>query len=409
MMKEDYTKVLNTVDEMRDEIVEFAKQLFSVPSISGTPLEKDAVDVCARKMREVGLKTKMVGAPGENPNVIGKLKDGRGGLGFNSHVDVVPVEPRSAWIVDPFGAEIRDGKIYARGSADCKGGEVCAIMAVKVLSEAGIKLNGNLQVAAVIDEEIGGARGMGYVVKQGNEYTPDISIQGDPANGLDTYTSAHKSSVELEIATKGKQFHAGSAHKGGVNAVLRMSRIIQAMNDQFGKRLPNRPHKLFPEGPTMAAGTTIRGGIDQWMVPDSCTATFIAGVIPYKHTQEDVLNAVNSIISDLKKEDPLMDAKITRIHFKTGDDVPEDAPVAKLLKKSAFEAIGMNPRAWGVPFCGMSTYLSNIAKIPTIIYGCGTTEFNGTHAPNEWIYVDDLIKITKTYCLAAINYLGYQT
>lgn len=407
--KKDYAKVLKTVDAMRSGIVEFAQELFRAPSITETPGEKEAAEICARKMREHGLLVEFIEAEKDRPNVIGKLRDEEGGLGFSSHIDVVPVEPKEAWIADPFGAEIRENKIYARGAADCKGGMVCAIMAVEALEKAGIRLKGNLQLAAVIDEEVGGKKGMGYVVKQGKIFTPKYCIQGDPANGLDTYTAAHKSTVEIEIATKGKQFHAGSAHKGGISAVLKMTKIIQAMNDQFAKRLPKKPHKLFPEGPTMAAGTTIEGGVNQWMVPDHCTATFIGGVIPYQHTKEDVLNAVESIINDLKREDPELKAEITRFFFKTGDDVPEDEKIVKVLRRAALDALGVEPKPWGVPFCGMSTYLSNIAKIPTIVYGCGSTEFNNTHAPNEWIYVDDLVKVTKVYCLAAMSYLGYET
>ncbi len=409
MVNEDYARVLKTVDEMQDEIVGFAQELFRVPSITKTPAEKEAVEVCARKMREVGLKVTLCGMPGDFPNAIGKLKDEKGGLGFNSHIDAVPVEPISAWKYDPFGAEIHDGKIWARASADCKGGEVCAIMAMKVLKEAGIKLKGNVQIAAVVDEELGGKRGMGYVVDQKNVYTPNISIQGDPANGLDTYTAAHKSPAEIEITTKGKQFHAGAAHKGGINAIQKMCKIILAVNDQFKSRLPPAHHKLYPEGATIAAGTTIQGGIDQWMVPDACTATFISGVIPYQNTEQHVYDALVAIINDLKKDDPQIDATVKIKHWKTGDDVPDDAPVAMLVKKSAQEAIGITPHAYGVPFCGMSSYLSNVAKIPTVIYGCGSTVWNGTHAPNEWIAVDDLFKYTKTYCFAAMNYLGYTT
>jgi len=408
MSKKDYAKVLKTVDAMRSEIVEFAQELFRAPSITGTPGEKEAAEVCARKMQEHGLLVEMVEAEKDRPNVIGKLRDEEGGLGLNSHIDVVPIEPREAWIADPFGAEIRGDKIYARGAADCKGGMVCAIMAVKALEKAGIRLKGNLQLAAVIDEEVGGKKGMGYVVQQG-KFTPESAIQGDPANGLDTFTVAHKSACDMAITTIGKQFHAGSVHRGGINAIIKMAKIILALNDKFAKRLPQKTHELFPEGPQIAAGTTIKGGTAINVIPDSCALTFRCMVIPYQHTKEDLLNAVESIIDDLKREDPELKVETTRFDFYTGDNVPEDERIVKVLRKAAVEAIGVEPKPWGVPFIGMSTYLNNIAKIPTIVYGCGSTEFNNTHAPNEWIYVDDLTKVTKVYCLVAMNYLGYET
>ncbi len=402
-------KIQNTVDGMRDEIVKFAQELFRFPSITYTPAEKTVVEFCAKKMREVGLKVEMSEGEKDRPNAVAKLTDERGGIGFNSHLDVVPIEPREAWISDPFSAEIRDGKIYARGSCDCKGGMVCAIMAVKAMAKAGIKLKGNLQIAAVIDDELEGVQGMGHVLKQSGMYTPTIAIQGDPANGLDTYTAAHKSNVRMEIRTEGKQFHAGSAHKGGLNAILKMGTVLKAINDQLPRRLAPGTHKLFPEGPTIAAGTTIKGGIDPWVVPSSCTATVVGGVIPYLHTKEDVRNGVESIIRELQAQDPQLKAEITQLEFLTGDDVPESEEVVKVIKTAAKQVIGIEPRPWGVPFCGMSTYLNNYSKIPTIVYGCGSTEFNNTHAPNEWIYVEDLMKITKVYCAAAMNYLGFES
>ncbi len=406
-MREEYSRVLNVVDEMREEIIEFAQEFFRIPSITLTPGEKDAAEFCAKKMRELGLHVRMAEAEKGRPNVVGRLKEEPGGLGFNNHIDVIQIEPRSAWTSDPFAAQLHDGKILARGSADCKGGMACALMAVQALKRAGVELKGNLQLAAVIDEEVGGRKGMGFVVDQKDLFTPECSIQGDPANGLDTFTVAHKSRCMLSITTRGKQFHAGSPHAGGVNAVLHMSKLVVALHEQFGRKLPSAPHRLFPEGPNIAVATTIKGGVSMGSVPDACTATFRANVIPYRHSKEDVLNAVNSIIADLTREDPKFKAEVDVLEWKVGDDIPEDSPVAQLLRRSASEAIGINPRPWGVPACGMSSFLNN-ANVPTVVYGCGSTDFNNTHAPNEWIHADDLIKVTKVYCFAAMNYLGYR-
>src|SRR5207302_10904409 len=81
-------------------------------------------------------------------------------------LDVVPVDP-AAWTHEPFGAELVDGRIYGRGTADMKGGIAAAIEALATVHRAGAEPPCDVVFHLVADEEVGGALGAGTLLKEG--------------------------------------------------------------------------------------------------------------------------------------------------------------------------------------------------------------------------------------------------
>src|SRR5205085_3315363 len=86
-------------------------------------------------------------------------------LHFNGHYDVVPAE--SGWSVDPFGGELRDGRIYGRGTCDQKAGIAASIYAVEAIRRAGVSLAGTIEQSATADEESGGFAGVAHLCDTG--------------------------------------------------------------------------------------------------------------------------------------------------------------------------------------------------------------------------------------------------
>ena len=84
---------------------------------------------------------------------------------LNGHMDVVP--PGEDWTVDPFGAEIKDHKIYGRGSSDMKSGIASMMAAMIGQKRSGIPFHGEIVFIAVCDEETGSEYGTVYLLKQG--------------------------------------------------------------------------------------------------------------------------------------------------------------------------------------------------------------------------------------------------
>lgn len=108
---------------------------------------KEALEFMLRLGEKDGFIPKNVG------NLAGHLEFGEGEelLGILCHVDVVP--EGDGWSSDPFGAEIRDGKIYARGAIDDKGPTIAAYYAMKIVKELGLPLDKRVRMIIGTDEE----------------------------------------------------------------------------------------------------------------------------------------------------------------------------------------------------------------------------------------------------------------
>ena len=141
-------KVIDFINVNRDRYLDELKALLAIPSISALP--EHAGDVrrcaewCADEMRRIGLQNvRLIETPG-NPVVYGDWLGAPGAptILFYGHYDVQPVDPLNLWESPPFEATIRDGEIYARGSADDKGQVFMHLKAI----EAHLKQSGRLPV-----------------------------------------------------------------------------------------------------------------------------------------------------------------------------------------------------------------------------------------------------------------------
>ena len=150
------------LDAHRAEIVETTQALLQIPSVEGeaapgAPFGMEtvrALDYALEVAAKFGLTTKNVdgyaahaewtapGVPAEAP-IVGVL----------AHVDVVP--PGSGWSHPPFGAEIADGKIYARGALDDKGPAMAGLWAILALKECGVPLSRRIRLILGANEESG--------------------------------------------------------------------------------------------------------------------------------------------------------------------------------------------------------------------------------------------------------------
>lgn len=406
--KEARAKVMQVVDEMNDEIVSFAQELFRIPSFTNSPEEKIAIDCVKKKWDELGLKTEYVADPGQEhrPNLIAHTPGNwKHELGFSGHVDVVSVEPIDEWIVPPFSADIVDGTIIARGSADCKGGIVCYTFLPEIFRRAGIKLKGGITMCAIVDEEVGSYHGMRTVISSGR-FKPDACIQGDPSGGAASYTIAHKGSLQFQLKCYGQQFHAAFPKKG-INATMKLFGVMKALEEQLGERLPKMEHPLFPEGNLIVLGTTFHAGTNELTIPDYAETTVRYNFLP-GYTHEQVAGAVQSILDDMMAADPQLRVEFEEKVWNPGDNTPADHPVVTTVVKNVEEVCGFTPHAWGFPSGSMTAFTCSYGKIPNIVWGCGSSEQNHTHCPNEFITLAELIYVTKVYALSAMDFLGYE-
>ncbi|HWJ03671.1 MAG TPA: dipeptidase PepV [Verrucomicrobiae bacterium] len=163
-----------------EEMISSLRELISIPSVRdnsvrtpGAPFGKevaDALDWYLAKARDMGFKVKNV------DGYAGHVEYGAGEelLGILVHLDVVP--PGTGWDSEPFGGEIKDGKLYGRGVMDNKGPAVMALYALKVIKESGVKINKRIRIIAGCDEE-SGMECMDYYFK--HEEMPKLGFTPD--------------------------------------------------------------------------------------------------------------------------------------------------------------------------------------------------------------------------------------
>jgi acetylornithine deacetylase len=153
-----------------DDAVGFLADLVRIPSLLGE--EEPAQQLVEARLRRLGFEVESVVPDperlSERPDsgiplmsyegrrsLVGTMGEGGSSLLFNGHVDVVSAEPLDRWTKEPFGAEVADGRLYGRGSADMKGGVAAMLLGVEAALSAG-PLPGRIVYQSVIEEECGG-------------------------------------------------------------------------------------------------------------------------------------------------------------------------------------------------------------------------------------------------------------
>ena len=128
------------IADRRDDLIALTQELIRIPTLN--PPGDNYLEICEyldRRLSASGFDTQLIrafGAPGDSDkyprwNIVARRDGTRSGecVHFNSHIDVVDVG--KGWTTDPFGGELKDGKIYGRGACDMKGGLAASIIAAE--------------------------------------------------------------------------------------------------------------------------------------------------------------------------------------------------------------------------------------------------------------------------------------
>jgi acetylornithine deacetylase/succinyl-diaminopimelate desuccinylase-like protein len=225
-----------------DELVDFLR----IPSVSAKTEHRSdmrrAADWLVERMLEAGLQTAEVLPTGGHPVVLGEWRGAPGAptLLIYGHYDVQPPEPLDEWTSPPFEPEVRDGKLFARGSVDDKGQLYLHLKAV----EAHIAVNGRLPVNVVFliegEEEVGSPHLPEFLVQHRERLACDavlISDTGMFAPGLPSITVGLRGLAYMEIRVQGARsdLHSGSYGGAVVNPALALANILAALKDEDGR------------------------------------------------------------------------------------------------------------------------------------------------------------------------------
>lgn len=405
--KEARSKVLAAVDDLRDEIIQFTQQVVQIRSICSED-QKNVTDFVAEKFRSLGFETSLIEDVKTKINVAGHMKGTGGGksLGYYSHHETMPIEEPSEWKHDPLGAEIEDGKIYGVGSSDCKAGIACAVGMVQAFQKVGVQLKGDLTLVSCMGEVTSEEVGMKSVVKSGH-FNVTAAVQGDPTpseKGVDSITTNHFGLLVLEVVIHGKPGHALFLGYG-VNSILKLPEVLEALSKI---EIPHEPYKMYPHHPFIYLDHVTAGGATGF-TPVKSSIIVRVHLLP-RQTKEDGLKAILASLNRLKKEDPELDVEVRELAWRGGDEVGDWEKSQELLgviQNVAVELRGKKMTPVCMPAPAMAHYVVK-AGIPTIVWGPGAGLSSDAHRSNEWVGIEDIIEVTKAYCLIAMDYMGFE-
>lgn len=212
------TNLLALAQGACERILALAQRLVRTPSLTGDEGEVAAlVEGAMRALRYDDVRVDEVG------NVFGRLAGGGGrSVLLHAHMDVVSPGDPDRWQRPPYAGEVADGYLWGRGASDTKASLAAQIMAVGLLREAGITPPGDVYVAAVVGEEIGGF-GTRHMLRS---WRPDVAVIGEPSGN--TLRRGHRGRFEFLVTFHGRSAHA-SAPDRGLNPHYSMARFLLAL------------------------------------------------------------------------------------------------------------------------------------------------------------------------------------
>jgi acetylornithine deacetylase/succinyl-diaminopimelate desuccinylase-like protein len=428
--------VIDFINTHRDRYVEELKQYLAIPSISALPQHADDVKRCAQwtadEMRRIGMQNvELIETPGF-PVVYGDWLGAEGAptILFYGHYDVQPVDPIELWESPPFEATVRDGEIYARGSADDKGQVFMHFKAI----EAHLKQNGrlpcNIKVILEGEEEVGSANLDNFVKDHKDKLSADVVVISDSPmfdRGIPSICYGLRGLVYFQLDLRGTKsdLHSGSFGGAVANPAFQLANILSQMKDRSGrvkipgfyddvrelreeereqwKRLPFNEKRYAKElGAPKLWGETGYSTLERvWARPTfevngilsgftgEGAKTVIPAVAMAKVSMRLVPNQDPDKIAKLfedyvhKVAPKSVEVKVTRMHggkpWMTDFDNKYVQAAGRAIEKGFGKEPVFNREGGSIPV--VATF-SEILGLPSVLFGVGLPDENA-HAPNE--------------------------
>lgn len=415
--------IARTVNDLRPALTAFLQELVRSPSLPNR--EGPVQAIIAAKLGGLGLEVETITtcfdqlaghpafdddgfSPDSRVNVVARgpgsgAKNGHGSLLLNGHVDVVSPGDPALWDDDPWSGQMREGRIFGRGSCDMKAGVTAGIFAIEVLQQLGYRPAHDLLFSSVIGEESGGVGALTTIV---HGVRADAVVVLEPTNGAICPVQA--GALTFRLTVQGRSAH-GAMKSEGVSAITKFLPLFQAIEALDLRRHRDYTNTIYSNPANIAPISigTVRGGEWHSTVPEAVVVEGRCGVFPGENPAQ-VRALLAATIAEAAEADPWLVAHPPRLEWFEGQfescATPVDHPLITALAGAHRQVHGDEPAIEGVPYGADLRLFVNHAQMPGVLYGPGDVRL--AHAANESVGVAEVEDAVKTIAGMVVAWCG---
>ncbi|MFN3207807.1 MAG: acetylornithine deacetylase/succinyl-diaminopimelate desuccinylase family protein [Roseovarius sp.] len=421
MSDRQIAELLAEVTARREDLVALTQALIRIPTLNPPGSRyREICELLDRRLSQAGFLTELVraeGAVGDSDryprwNIVARREGSAPGqcVHFNSHIDVVEVG--HGWSVDPFGGEVKDGRVYGRGACDMKGGLAASIVAAETFMAIFPDFVGAIEISGTADEESGGFGGVAYLAEKGY-FSPDRVqhvIIPEPLN-KDRICLGHRGVWWAEIETMGEIAH-GSMPFLGDCAVRHMGAVLSEMEASLFPALARKRTDMpvVPEGARQSTLNinSIHGGereqdTDYTGLPSPCVPDRCRMVIDRRFLIEEdigeVEREVRDVLERVRSGRSGFEYTMKGIHSVAPTMTERDAPVVGAVAEAVETVFGREAQYVVSPGTYDQKHIDRIGRLKNCIaYGPGILDL--AHKPDEYVGIDDMVESAQVMALA---------
>ncbi|QIE45860.1 acetylornithine deacetylase/succinyl-diaminopimelate desuccinylase family protein [Pseudohalocynthiibacter aestuariivivens] len=419
-------QLIAAISARRNDLIALTQDLIRIPTLN--PPGADYRQICEyldRRLLHAGFETELIraiGAPGDSDqyprwNIVARREGTRPGdcVHFNSHIDVVEIG--RGWTTDPFGGEVKDGKIYGRGACDMKGGLAASIIAAEAFIETCPDYAGAIEISGTADEESGGFGGVAYLAERG--YFDPARVQHviipEPLN-KDRICLGHRGVWWAELETKGEIAH-GSMPFLGDCAVRHMGAVVAEMEHSLFPALAARRTDMpvVPDGARQSTLNinSIHGGepeqdaaytgLPSPCVPDRCRMVIDRRFL-IEEDIDDVEAEFRAVLKRVGDARENFDYDLRELHRVLPSMTERDAPIVTTVARAIETTLGHAPDYVVSPGTYDQKHIDRIGRLKNCIaYGPGILDL--AHKPDEYVGIDDMMQSAQVMALSLAELL----
>jgi acetylornithine deacetylase len=414
------SKIIETVESLREEILDFTCRLVTKNSVLGN--EQPVMALMAEELTKLSFKPEMLpidqealqNHPGfasvpwdytNKQNVVAvREADATGGKSaiVNGHLDVVDPEPVTFWDSDPFEPQLKDNKIFGRGAGDMKSGVAAMTYAVHALDKAGFGLCAPVTIQAVVEEE---CCGNGALALMQAGYDAEAILIPEPFGP--TILTSQLGVLWFKVTVGGKPVHVLEA-QAGTNAIEKLFPLIQLLRELEQEMNTEAVPEAYQgvDHPINLNIGIVQGG--NWPSTVAAEAEFHGRLSYFPGTgYQSVCQRILQTIKQAEDQDPWLKENAPSIEFygfrSDGHTVSRTLPALETLNGCHHALTGQDAQEY------IATCTTDLRAFH--FYGNGQCTCFGPmggsfHGANEWVDMESIIHTAKTYALFLARWCG---